>query len=182
MNKFFSSALVSTLATVSLTASSAHAQNTFEDHEDLFLALQQAGVTVTVNSKLHCNRGADGMYYPGSVLLVICQDNMQTHAKNEAWTNNDLDTLRHEAHHVIQDCAADSLGDGKLTTMFNEDQLIDFLKTSPSYTLDQLKALYAELKQDGLSDLGIQQEMEAYVVAKDIPAASISEKVRQFCF
>ena len=182
MNKFFSSALVSALATVTLTASSAHAQNTFKDHEDLFRAIQEVGVTVTVNSKLHCDKGMDGIYYPAPMLLIICQDNMKTHAKYEAWTSNDLDTLRHEAHHVVQDCAAGGLGDGKLTTMFNENELVNFLKASPSYSLDELRSLYSGLNEDGLSNIVIQQELEAYVVAKDISAATISTKVRQFCF
>tara|TARA_R110001606_G_C15199868_1_gene631568 strand:+ start:320 stop:865 length:546 start_codon:yes stop_codon:yes gene_type:complete len=181
MNKFFSSALVSALATVTLTASSAHAQNTFEDHEDLFRAIQEVGVTVAVNSKLHCSGENDGVYYPGIGLLVICQDNMVTHGKQELWTSNDLDTLRHEAHHVVQDCAAESLGDGLLSTLFSEDELVEFLKNS-SVSFEGLQELYAMLDEQGLSDLVIQQEMEAYVVAEDVPAATISAKVRQFCF
>jgi hypothetical protein len=181
MNKFFSSALVSALATVSLTASSAHAQNSFEDHERLYQTLQEVGVTVAVNSKLHCTGENDGVYYPGIGLLVICQDNMVSHGKQENWTANDLDTLRHEAHHVVQDCAAESLGDGLLSTLFPEDKLIEFLKNS-SVSFEGLQELYAMLDKQGLSDLVIQQEMEAYVVAEDVPASSIEEKLRQFCF
>jgi len=112
---------------------------------------------------------------------VICQDNMVSHGKQELWTVNDLDTLRHEAHHVVQDCAAESLGDGLLATLFPEDKLIEFLKNS-SVSLEGLKGLYAMLKEQGLSDLTIQQEMEAYVVAEDVPASSIEQKLREFCF
>lgn len=181
MNKFLSSALVSALATVSLTASSAHAQNTFDDHEQLFNTLKDAGVTVAINSELHCDGDKDGVYYPYAGLLVICQDNMVTPGKQEPWTANDFDTLRHEAHHVVQDCAANSLGDGVLSTLFPEDELIEFLANS-SATMEQLKDLYATLHKQGLSDLKIQQEMEAYVVAYDVPASSISNKIREFCF
>lgn len=181
MNKSLSSALVSALTTVSLTASSAHAQNTFDDHEQLFNTLQEAGVTVAINPELHCVGDKDGVYYPYASLLVICQDNLVTYGKQEPWTDNDFDTLRHEAHHVVQDCAADSLGDGILSTLFPEDELIEFLANS-SATLDQLKDLYATLHKQGMSDLKIQQEMEAYVVAYDVPASSISNKIREFCF
>jgi len=181
MKNVLSTTLLSTLAAVGLTASSAHAQNTFEDHETLYQTLQEVGVTVAVNSKLHCNEDRDGVYYPGIGLLVICQDNMVSHGKQENWTANDLDTLRHEAHHVVQDCAAESLGDGLLTTLFPEDKLVEFLKNS-SVSLEGLKGLYEMLNEQGLSDLVIQQEMEAYVVARDIPASSINTKLRQFCF
>jgi hypothetical protein len=181
MNNFFSSALVSALATVSLTASSAHAQNTFDDHEQLFNTLQDVGVTVAINSELHCVGDKDGVYYPYASLLVICQDNMVTYGKQEPWTDNDFDTLRHEAHHVVQDCAANSLGDGILSTLFPEDELIEFFKSS-NVTTEQLKDLYATLQEQGMSDLKIQQEMEAYVVAYDVSASSISNKIREFCF
>ena len=37
------------------------------------------------------------------------------------WTENDLDTLRHEAMHVLQDCSAGRVGDGLLeSTMTTE--------------------------------------------------------------
>ena len=181
MNKFLSTVLTSAVTAVTLTTSSAHAQNTFKDHETLYQTLQEVGVTVSVNSKLHCNGDNDGVYYPGIGMLVICQDNMVSHGKQEIWTVNDLDTLRHEAHHVVQDCAAESLGDGLLATLFPEDKLVEFLKNS-SVSLEGLKGLYVMLKEQGLSDLTIQQEMEAYVVAEDVPASSIEQKLREFCF
>jgi hypothetical protein len=106
---------------------------------------------------------------------------MVSHGKQEKWTANDLDTLRHEAHHVVQDCAAESLGDGILSTLFPEDELVEFLKNS-SVSLENLQGLYSMLEEQGLSDLKIQQEMEAYVVAEDVPASSIEQKVREFCF
>lgn len=181
MNKFLSASLVSALTTVSLTASSAHAQNTFDDHEQLFNTLQEAGVTVVINPELHCVGDKDGVYYPYASLLVICQDNLVTYGKQELWTDNDFDTLRHEAHHVVQDCAANSLGDDILSTLFPEDELIEFLANS-SATTEQLKDLYTTLYKQGLSDLKIQQELEAYVVSYDVPASSISNKIREFCF
>ena len=49
-------------------------------------------------------------------------------------------------------------------------------------SLEGLQGLYAMLEEQGLSDLVIQQEMEAYVVAEDVPASSIEQKVREFCF
>ena len=37
------------------------------------------------------------------------------------------------------------------------------------------------MKEDGLDDLTIQEELEAYTVAKDIPAADIRSKLIEFC-
>jgi len=182
MKNVLSTALLSTLAAVGLTASSAHAQNTFEDHEELFNTLREIGVTVSINSKLHCVEGRNGLYSSHPALLVVCQDNMVSHGKQEFWTENDLDTLRHEAHHVVQDCAADSIGDGTMTTLFDDEGLVNFLSTSPSYSMEDLKGLYSKLYSQGLSVNVIAQEMEAYVVARDIPASSITTKLRQFCF
>jgi len=181
MKNFLSTVLTSTVTVFALTASSAYAQNTFKDHEKLYQTLEEVGVTVAVNSKLHCTGKNDGVYYPHIGLLVICQDDMVSYGKQEKWTANDLDTLRHEAHHVVQDCAAESLGDGILSTLFPEDELVEFLKSS-SVSLEKLQGLYAMLDKQGLSDLRIQQELEAYVVARDVSASSIEQKIRQFCF
>jgi len=181
MKNLPSTVITSTVTAFVLTASNAYAQNTFKDHEKLYQTLEDVGVTMAVNSKLHCSGKNDGIYYPHIGFLVICQDKMVSHGKQEKWTANDLDTLRHEAHHVVQDCAAESLGDGILSTLFPEDELVEFLKNS-SVSLENLQGLYSMLEEQGLSDLKIQQEMEAYVVAEDVPASSIEQKVREFCF
>ena len=37
--------------------------------------------------------------------IMICQDDrIETSDQEVEWTENDYDTLRHEAHHVVQDC------------------------------------------------------------------------------
>lgn len=181
MKKFLSTVLTSTVTIFALTASSAYAQNTFKDHEKLYQTLKEVGVIVKINSKLHCSGENDGVYYPHIGLLVICQDDMVSYGKQELWTVNDFNTLRHEAHHVVQDCAAESLGDGLLSTLFSEDELVEFLKSS-SVSLKNLQSLYDMLDAQGLSEFKIQQELEAYVVAQDVPASSIEQKIRQFCF
>ena len=172
---------VSLLAAASiLTPSVAKAQNTPEDHLDLWNSLQSLGVTTLYNHTLHCPEGIDGKYYIHSAVLVVCQDNMTSHLKEAMWTDNDFDTLRHEAHHVVQDCAHGSLGDGQTGPIFDEKDLVRFLKAS-SFTEEQLAGLYGMMKQDGMDDLTIQEELEAFTVAKDIPAADIRSKLVEFC-
>ena len=36
--------------------------------------------------------------------MVICQENKRSVGVEVQWTEEDLDTLRHEAQHLIQDC------------------------------------------------------------------------------
>ena len=114
-------------------------------------------------------------------MLVVCQDNSYAGGPQVEWTANDLDTLRHEAHHVVQDCALGTIGDDRFERLFNtEEDLIDFLSKS-SYTPEQLSELVRVLVEDGLSQEDILMEVEAYVVAQDIDATSISNKLNEFC-
>ena len=174
---------VSLLAAASiLTPSVAKAQNSPKDHLDLWNSLQSLGVTTLYNHTLHCpsDGSIDGKYYINSAMLIVCQDNMTSHLKEQEWTDNDFDTLRHEAHHVIQDCAHGELADGLTAPMFSEKDLVRFLKAS-SFTEEQLASLYGMMKADGLDDITIQEELEAHTVAKDIPAADIRSKLIEFC-
>ena len=171
---------VSLLAAASILAPSVKAQNEPEDHLALWKSLQDVGVTTIYNHRIHCNDDADGKYYIFSGVLIVCQDNMTSHLLEHAWTDNDFDTLRHEAHHVIQDCAHGVLADGDTGPMFNDEDLVKFLKAS-SFTEEQLDKLYSMMKADGLDAITIKEELEAYTVAKDIPAADIRSKLIEFC-
>lgn len=179
MKKFLTSVLAG--ASVVLTSTPALAGNTYEDHVDLFNALNEVGVITSINSKLHCSPEVDGLYHTKAGILVICQDNGVAGGPQVTWTENDLDTLRHEAHHVVQDCNEGTIADGLMDNLFHEEQdLIDFISKS-SLTSDQLKKLVEVLEKDGLSSTAILIELEAYVVAKDIEASNIASKVREFC-
>ena len=162
----------------------AQSSNDFKAHQELFTSLEQAGVTVIVNSKIHCSDSTtDGKYILRSALLTICQDNATVmNGKQVTWTDNDLDTLRHEAHHVVQDCVSGTLGDGNLSLYFgDEDTLYEFLAKSPSWTSDEIVDLYKTLRSDGLSHRVALQELEAYIVGTDISASSINKSVRNLC-
>ena len=172
--------IVSLLAAASILAPSVKAQNEPDDHLALWKSLQDVGVTTIYNHRAHCNDGADGKYYIYAAMLVVCQDNMTTHLEEHGWTDNDFDTLRHEAHHVVQDCAHGTIADGETGPIFDERDLVKFLQAS-TFTEEQLSQLYSMMKEDGLDELTIQEELEAYTVAKDIPAADIRSKLIEFC-
>ena len=179
MKKFLTSVLAG--ASLIFTPGSAIAGNTYEDHVDLFNALNEVGVITNINSKLHCSPEVDGLYHTKAGILIICQDNGVAGGPQVTWTENDLDTLRHEAHHVVQDCNEGTIADGLMDNLFYEEQeLIDFISTS-SLTAEQVKSLIKSLENDGLSSTAVLIELEAYIVAKDIEASSIANKVREFC-
>ena len=179
MKKFLTSVIAG--ASVIFTPGSALAGNTYEDHVDLFNALNGVGIIVSINSKLHCRSGIDGSYHTRTGMLIVCQDNGVAGGPQVTWTENDLDTLRHEAHHVVQDCNEGTIADGLMDNLFYEEQeLIDFIAES-SLSAEDLKNLISSLEEDGLSSPSILIEVEAYIVAKDIEASSIANKVREFC-
>jgi len=180
MKKLFLSLLA---ATAVLTPGIAKA-DIHDDHNELWNTLQDIGVITVVNHLTHCNKhkGMDGIYYPYAGMLVVCQDKMVSGSnKQYKWTENDYNTLRHEAHHVIQDCAVGQLADGRTDTMFTGKDLTKFLSMSPSYDKERLAQLRSRLKAKGLHEQTIMEELEAYVVSEDIKATSITRKLRQFC-
>ena len=151
-----------------------------EQHRYLAQTIRSLGVPVTINTKLHCRPGESGSYFSAG-FMVICQDNRNNEGVEVGWTENDLDTLRHEAHHMIQDCAAGGIGDRKTSLMFNsEKEFYQFLSNS-SYTTEQLKQIATHYEKQGVTGYDLLMELEAFVVAKDIPANLIADKLKEYC-
>jgi len=172
-----------TLATLVATLSCAVpslAGGTFEDHRYLMSAIHQVGVTANINDPEHCNEdGIDGVYYSSQSLIVICQDNATSYNSQVAWTANDLDTLRHEAHHLVQDCADYRRGDSRLIPLFEPDEFNTFVRDSIGN--DRAKRLMLLYKEHGASYDDIVLEIEAFAVADSVNARSIADKVIEFC-
>ena len=123
--------VLATLSALSLIPFNSVHASTFKDHVKLWKVLDEIGVTTVVNNPVHCYDSKpqlDGIYFPHSGLLVVCQDNRKPGEGQVKWTENDLDTLRHEAQHVVQDCAYGPLFDGKSRSMFDQNELIASLE------------------------------------------------------
>ena len=141
----------------------------YEDHDYLIHQLERVGVSVVVNSKFHCDGSVAGVYKPREGVIVVC--------KGKEWDDWDLDTLRHEAHHVVQDCKKGVLGDGLLAPMFDGERRDWFISESLSQKdIDGIYELYA------FEDEFIQQvELETFAVARVVDAVTIGNKVVEWC-
>ena len=116
--------MAAALTTVGASASA----GTFAEHERLYHTLQSIGIDVQFNPKA-CNRGMMGWYRPYTKEVAICQQNGVPGGPQVLWTAEDLDTLRHEAHHVVQDCR-DNMLNGELHYVYQDP--IDLAKDSLS--------------------------------------------------
>lgn len=134
------------LAIPAIFSNQAKANTVAEQHRYLAQTIRSIGVPVSINTKLHCRPGESGSYFSAG-FMVICQDNRREEGVEVQWTENDLDTLRHESHHLIQDCAAGGVGDRKMSLMFNsKEELVKFLSNS-GYTEQQLQEIAAHYRK-----------------------------------
>ena len=106
-----------------MTATPALADNSYDAHVGLWNTLQRAGVTTQINPR-DCKPEFHGYYNRRSVKLVVCQDNSTGGGRQVEWTANDLDTLRHEAQHVLQDCMVGGLGDLRSSTSKRHESMM----------------------------------------------------------
>jgi len=92
-------------------------------------------------------------------------------------SDDDLDTIRHEAHHIVQDCM-DGKIDGGLQPFFTHEDLFTFLAGYPDWKEDKIISTY---RKDGASNTVIKFEVEAWAVADMVPAETISNVLTQVC-
>ena len=100
---------LSTLTLAALTAvatfsTGAQAASNYSDHIVLGQTIKSVGVDLQFNPKECWRKNAFGWYRGSSSEMVICQVKKQSVGVEAQWTEEDLDTLRHEAQHLIQDC------------------------------------------------------------------------------
>lgn len=154
--------------------------NTIQEHEYLVNVITKVGVPVIVNTRAHCsNQEMDGQY--GDGIMIICQDNAkQLNGQSVLWTTNDLNTLRHEAHHLVQDCAAGKIADGKHILLFNEKKEYEtfVIGSLGKETVELISSYY---QKNGYDQIDILLELEAFAVAKTIDAVTIGNKILEFC-
>ena len=152
-----------------------------QGHNQLVRALTRAGVTVQVNVGSSCNDGSDGVYFPQRGVLAVCQDNApRPHWSEIRWTANDLDTLRHEAVHVLQDCnAEDGIGGYTRLWFSSEAKRVDFVTDSLSQ--DKIRWIIKSYGDNGADEFTIKAELEAFAIAATVNPESIAKALNSTC-
>ena len=152
-------------------------EGSLEAHIALVEALQRNGVKVSVNPKVCGDRNANGFYASSRDWLVICQDNAVPGGPSVQWTANDLDTLRHEAQHFIQDCVAGVAGDNALTPVYTSPAGLAQEHLGPK----AVATITERYRANGASDLTLLLEYEAFTVAAlNIPLDQVSD-IKRAC-
>ena len=130
---------------------------------DLVQAVRAAGVTVYLNPPECYGALFDGNYRSVMRTITICQDNGIGGSNQETdWTANDLDTLRHEAHHIAQDCISGGAANNRLETVY-----IDSYGFARQFlTDDVISKIVANYQLIGANDHVAVLEVEASAVAR----------------
>ena len=175
MKKLLLSALVA-LATLPMAAKSdSHSAN-----QQLWRAIESVGVTPLVNHPTYCNDETDGQYRTAERIMVVCQDLAKAYDGNQVdWTPNDIDTLKHEAHHIVQDCVSSRLGDGVLNPVFEGDEFYEFVRNA--FTPEELTKIQNIYRAQGASNAVIVMEMEAFATAKMVDSSTIAKVLIEIC-
>jgi len=178
--KNFKAFTLAALTAVTAVAAPAVKADNFEDHNRLWQTLENNGVDISVNHPEHCkDRWGGAMYVTlkdGTTAIMICQDEGQGVAFDTQvnWTANDLDSLRHEAQHVVQDCLDGRIGDGQLSPMFQGEQLKNAVLSTLSK--DRIKMILENYDEE---DQLI--ELEAFTVAAAVSPVAIANAVEKHC-
>ena len=144
MKKLSAFALTALTALSTVTAPSAHATNVDNAHIRLAQAIRSVGITLTINPIACYSTGAFGWYSSANYEMVVCQESAKGTYEVD-WTAEDLDTLRHEAQHLVQDCM-DGQINGILGSVYKEP---------------------VRLGNTILGEEGVQHVIEAYSEASD---------------
>ncbi len=175
-------AFISTLLASIAIAAPAVAAPLPADHQQFIDTMASDGVNVHFNEPAQAcfdDSGMNGAYvvFEGDRYLVVCQDNRKN-SDVVAWTANDLDTIRHEGFHIIQDCMAGANNDMVFDTVFtNQDEVIDALGVSEAMRIMGTYANAYESDRHG----DIQYEIEAFYAARDYSATELNSMYHRYC-
>ena len=132
----------------------------------LFATLQQVGVNIDVNPE-SCGTGFDGYYNSEKNYMILCI--------NEVPNANDGNTLRHEAFHHIQACAARKRGKSGIRPVLQDvTELKAFVaKVLPQAQIDRIVSSYGEKS--------VPNELEAFASAQYFSSTEITELLNFWC-
>ena len=149
----------------------------FDEHKQLVVAIQSTGIEVQLNTH-ECADGMGGLFQPSRRRIVVCQDHGTPGGPEVAWTRADLDTLRHEAHHVTQGCMIGHNHDAHLGLVYID--AFELVKRQLTY--EQAIAIIDRYQRAGFDDHVIRIELEAFAVAAMVDPLEQVQDLKRFCF
>ena len=165
--------LIAAVATTS-PAMAESRQSDYGDHMTLGNTIRSTGIQLKFNTSKCWERGALGWYYAYGNEMVICQENKRSVGVEAQWTEEDLDTLRHEAQHLIQDCM-DGARQGRLSSVYKNP--VGFVKSTLSeHGIRSIINAYSDA-----GDHIIMMELEAFAVAALNRPLVQSQDIQQYC-
>ena len=175
MKNFKALTLAALTAAATFAAPAAQARNVDAAHIRLGQAVMATGIELKINP-VECNyKPALGWYWAAKNELVICQEKREKIGVETYWTAEDLDTLRHEVQHLIQDCR-DGRRDGHLDAVYNKPiALAEAVLGS-----DRIMSIL-EVYSDASNHIKV-MELEAFSVAAMNDPADQAKDVATYCF
>ncbi len=152
--------------------------STMAAHERLVTAVQNTGVHIVLNPPQCKFASYAGYYRSASRRMVICQTHgIDGSYSQTTWTANDLDTLRHEAHHVAQDCIGGHIANNSLGTIYVKP----FAFARQYFGTYQINNIVSVYKGRGASDHVTVLEVEAFAVAHMNNPDEQVRTLRKYC-
>ena len=153
----------------------AEAKSNYNHHITLGDTVRSTGINFKINPSECWQKSAMGWYWAAQNEMVICQENKTTAGYEVTWTEEDLDTLRHEAQHLIQDCM-DGSRQGALGAVYKDPIGLakDVLGTD---VIAGVLSAYSDS-----SDHIKVMELEAFSVAAMNDPIEQSNDIQKFCF
>ena len=175
MKNFKALALATLAAATAVVPTAAEAKNLDAAHVNLARVAAKTGVEIKVNPAACFKGDTFGWYWAAKNELVICQEKREKIGVETYWTAEDLDTLRHEVQHLIQDCR-DGRRDGHLDAVYNKPiALAEAVLGS-----DRIMSIL-EVYSDASNHIKV-MELEAFSVAAMNDPADQAKDVATYCF
>ena len=162
-------------------------------HRQLIDTLEASGVYFGINPPQVCDvektdESYHGVYFYSDTnqtpLLAVCQD-FGGQGEETVWTDNDLDTLRHESIHFIQDCIGNTV-DGELDRIYDGPggySAIEFntMDIVGALGYEQAQSIITRYEENGADEDVIALELEAFYLAASQEASTIADVMSHTC-
>ena len=176
-----SSLALASVGLASVEAGWAGSYNNVDHHNTLLEMVEATGVEVKINPSSCDTMDAMGWYATyknGYQEMVICQENkVKGSSRQVAWTAEDFDTIRHEAHHLTQDCM-DGRQNGLLGSVYKRPIELGYDVMGYDKT-NWVAETYAENGASGHIQV---MEIEAFAVAQMNDPIEQAQDIKRYCF